>query len=1116
MPAELAGSFNWITLWPDDGKNTPVVQAIYIDNSVGNYKGFGNLRTTDQTIYTLDSASRRFYVSVLWRDGEEGTVSLVQKGQTVAQLENNGWTTFQPGMCFVAGEKIYLQAENSNSKTSTALKLNIRIPVKDQDVDFGGTVSGSSGTGCAAMELESLDVKINGDNLPITMKVEDGKVIGIIGIRVQNGKTEVAFNKAKELIDKADNGMGDNIFEQFANLFGGMTGKKNLWPKQQADMVIETEVKFLGYFEGQVTADEGGKLDFEIGMSKLAMRLEGESCYTSQHIILGFPVYWKAKLAAMLETAFQLYQETGLEEATLPGLHIETELSLEGEAAAGIVDVVGAGVKGKGAFEAASRLPIDPDDMTLKLTGNLSLFVTLVGMTGEMSLLDGEYIFYEDGIWYPNDQVRTFTIADLGTEMELQKISRDYLENDTAFVANEKPRHRAILPENGTVTTKQIMANNYPYADPQLVTLPDGGQVLVWLEDDGTGHMGTALYYSYSDGNTWTEPAAVALDGTSDFEPELKLVDDTLWLLWLDAEETIPADCTDVAAISALLDVSAAIFDSETLTFGAKNTFGRSGIMDLLPDVTKAKDQPVVVWISTEDSLLSLTECDLWMAQPTEKGWQKNALYMGLTDVDSLCADLLQGLLTISFSQSAGEAAPENKELYTLSCLYENGQFAPDGDPIRKTDNTLSDTDPAILCGLLWWVQEGRLLNTAGQSVDISGSGGNYRIIDDGSGNTAILYAVTRSDEAVDFYAILDSGSGWSAPTLAASSSGPVTGWSAQYDGKGKLTIAASELEGDMADLSVYTITPKKDLAVTSVYVDGYSLIPGKALRVFAEVENTGLTEVSSYTLTGKLDGSSAGSHKGGTLRPGEHETLCFTCTVPENGASELTVSLGSDTNTANNTQILSLAQQDLSVEGVHLSLAPNGSGEATVSVINRGLADSGTATLTLKRLVPGSDTWELLSEPVTVEGLMPQVMTAYTLPLTGSAQEGDLVYAVLEITDADHVTENNSDFAVATLPKTGTLDFDHSSILSVSDGKALIQAAAENETDQTVHGLLCIAAYDGAKMTDVEMLPLSLSSGECLLECRELTCPAAGEIRIFILDCETYAPLREMILLES
>jgi len=1122
MPAELAGSFNWVTMWPDDGGTTPVLQAIYIDNSSGSYKGFGNLRTKNQTIYEMDSTSRRFYVSVLWRDGEEGTISLVQNGKEMVQLENHAWTTFQPGMIFTAaGRKIYLQAENSTNSVTTALKLNMRTPQKNLDVDFGPSVSGTTGSGCEAMQNEKLELEINGGALPVTMKIEDNKVIGVIGISVEASKAEAAFNKAKELIDKADDGIGENIFEQFRNLYGGVTGKKDLWPERQGSMVVESNIQFLGYFEGRFQADEYGKISLDLGMSKLAMKLEGEAAHTQQTFIFGIPIYWQLKLAAMLETAFQLYQETGLEEATLPELNMKTELSLEGALAAGIADVVAGGIKAKGAFETETKLPIDPDDMTLKMTGHISAFVTLVGLSGEKELLDGTYIFYEDGVWCPDEQLRTRLLQAADENIDFSKVSRTYLENGTAFVANEEPKTRAMIPETGTVTTKQIMANNYPYAAPQLITLPDGSQILVWLEDDGTENQGTKLLFSYFDGKNWSDPAPIEEDGTSDFAPELKLVGDTLYLLWLDTERAIPADCTDVSIISSLLDVSMAVFDAEKLTFESTVTFGQSGVMDILPDVTVYQEHPVVVWSSSHDHLLSVSESGLWMGWLGEDGWQQSQLYTGLADVDSLCADTMHGAFTISFSQSEGEASdPERKELYTLRYLYENGQFVRLGQLVKRTENDISDTNPSNHGGLLYWCQGDRLINNAGQMVDLAGSGGRYQMLDDGEGTYAVIYAVVQSDDTFDYYVVMNDGSGWGEPVCAASSTGWITGWSAQFNAKGNLTIAASELDGDMASLSVYTIVPKKDLAIRSVYYDGYSLVPGQELTIFADVENIGLTEVSSYTITGKIDGTSAGSYKGGTLRPGEKETVLFTCTVPNDSVSELLVSLGSDTNPDNNTAALTLAKQDLSVEGIHLSLDDNGGGEAAVSVINRGIADSGKATLVLKRAVSdrsakGAVVWETLSAPVTIETLSPQVMTAYTLALTTPVEQGDMVYAVLEIQDADHLLENNSEFTVAVLPEAGSLVFDDSRILSMSDDKAMVQVAAENCTALAADGLIYVASYDQGKMINIKAITLSAAPGECLLEQVEMHCPTAGEVRMFVLDPETFSPVHEMHILE-
>ena len=1138
MPAFLVRAYNWIALRADDGGDSPVVQSILMNKS--------NLFLQSMDVMEMEEDIDYFYADVLWRDGEEGRITLEQGGKVIAELKNRTMTPVQAGMRLSAGEDVYIVCRNSSHAVANKLRLNIRAAAKEIDVDLGDTFSANTGTECEALSNAQIGLEILGEAIPMSVKFDGEKVEALIGVSLSKTEADAYYKKTKELVDKAKVGVldpGSNVFSRANTMFSVLNGKKNIIPERHSRFGVETDLQFLGCYEGRMVTDEDGTRHLETTYSKMLVKLEGEVSYTQQFFFWGAPLYWSLGIQAALEAALKL-NEVRPDTFDVPPIVVNSRLGVFAEGGVGIPDMVKVGVRGDADFLAYTYFPVDMNKSTLMLNGDIYVVVSLFGLEGhflkdnEEQVLEDAFVFFQDGVWFPAEgELRPLSLADAGGSeadpMQLHWISRAYLEQGVRFTANEDRVSLLDLTSAvGTVSAKTLVENNYPDSRPQIITLDNGYQVLVWAEDDGTGENGTALQYSVYNKRTWSQPAAVDADGTSDYTCRLKLLDGTLYLVWVDAGEAPSGDEIDLEVISAGMEIAVARFDPETLTFEPAQQLGVSSQMDLLPDLTLYQGQPVCAWISSEQSILSLTESSLYMAIWDGENWDTRQVADGLRDVDSLCLTTRHGAAAAFFTQCSGDQlSAQNKELYRADCFLQDGELTLNGKVVRMTENEVCDTDPEAYRGLVYWYQDGALVHQGGDRLDLGGSA-DYQILDDGDETRAVIYSRTQNGGTTNFYAILDHGTGWGESALIASSTGWVDDWSATFDSSGNFVIVLSErtleenYELGSASISAYTVKPFMDMSLSELFYDWHTLMEGETLTAYVTVTNNGLKSDSSFELRGYFDGSStyAGRVSGLSLNPGESCTVAVNCTVPEGGASSLTVKLSgisSDQNQTDNELTCQLAQQDLSVEQVTAQQTPDGRVDVTVAVVNRGLTTSGGGTLTLRRVKEETrlniqPEWEDLSESVNLEEMAPGAMDLYSFCLTDGVEPGDIVYAVLDGLTEENMAANNRDFNIVAAWGKGELSVENTVLLSVEASEDSVLLAVDNYTDEPVEGMVVAACYDGGAMKDLKMVPMTLKAGESLAERIDLACPQDGQIRVYALDKDCIPLCKSVILAEE
>ena len=175
----------------------------------------------------------------------------------------------------------------------------------------------------------------------------------------------------------------------------------------------------------------------------------------------------------------------------------------------------------------------------------------------------------------------------------LQVDSQEYLQNQTAW--NSAP----MLARAQQDFSEQVLKNGvYKNPDVQFAAL-DGNRVLAVFLDAVPGRSAVnnaALYYSIYDGGVWSQPVIIQDDGTLDASPTLTdLGDRGVMVAWSNADAVMD-DSADVIDVLSSQNISTALFDKTSLSFGEVKQATMTTEEDHCADV-----EPSITYYRTDD-----------------------------------------------------------------------------------------------------------------------------------------------------------------------------------------------------------------------------------------------------------------------------------------------------------------------------------------------------------------------------------------------------------------------------------------------------------------------------------------------------------------------------------
>ena len=938
---------------------------------------------------------------------------------------------------FDLSKDLYIAAtDQKNHTTVKKLKLEsgsaATVALDGAKVDFGDSLKFTLPDSIPVIGGDSLKLGLY-NKVPVKVVVDKGKVYVAIGYQVDADEDGVKSfaNSAKKLRDnmakaKTTAQKCKTMQDAQKELGGKAATVSGSWG-------FDAGFTVMGFAEGW--CDDDAKIHLTDGGITLGANLGVDYSYPFAigpvpcYAEVGFTADFQAQLNLLMNADAKKFMPSG----TLKG-----DIALDIGAGAGVKKMFtfGGGAEGKLSptmnFDAANQMT--SADAKFSLAGYLK--VTALDFTYKHPFdpwvdkliwqypdpADSADLMSADG--QPNfiDQIynaANYTAPDLS-----------YLEKGSEFFGAKKPGlfKRLFAPAEFLSETENpvFLSNAYEQAQPELVTWDDGTMLAVWKGYDSkySGLNALALYYSYYDGSKWSTPAILEQDGTLDGAFTLQKINGSAYVLWQDAGESVSDDIT-LDELSQKMGLNAAPFNAAQQTFSVQTVAAASGAVSMMPTLCGDAEHLTAVWATnTEGDVFGQNSANAICASTYSNGsWSAaETSCSGLNSIDSLAAAYDEsGTLQIAYSV---DVDGDPKTIDDME-VYRNGT--------ALTDNGSVDSGVVYRNGTLYWFSNGALM-AEGKTVVSADHGlmtDRYRIVDE-NGVKAVLFTQNSGLYASLYGIFYDSDSGeWGQPVALTDGSDFVTSFSAGVAKDGKLKIMANrqQVTGTSSDenpygessLQLLEIAPGCQLKITDTYYDGGNYLAGEDLPVTLTVTNAGQAAANGVKVQ-FYDGSKLLYEQtfDGALQAGAITTMTATPAFDKAEQDKaLTVKVipadAENDSAQGGSTMITLHQNDLTVEYISWGLNENGKVMVYADVVNRGYSTSKGVTVSLRKGAVDGD----VVDSVALDTLGTLGLQHVSFETDGT--DGDLFYITLDGKAADDNGANDADFVVIRKEKANT-----------------------------------------------------------------------------------------------
>ena len=587
-------------------------------------------------------------------------------------------------------------------------------------------------------------------------------------------------------------------------------------------------------------------------------------------------------------------------------------------------------------------------------------------------------------------------------------IARDYLKAPGAGTFRKIPAYTlktfALTTEPYTVAVTPIATSTYPLSSAALSSAGDNVNLL-WITDNSSRSSvnKSMLVHASFDGAAWSTPVPVADDGTADSHPvALTFSDGGMVAAWEDEKSPL-ADTATLDDAVAGLEISAAVYNPTTKTWGS---FGRRSANDSLDRTPKlagvARNNVLLTWLGNEanDLLGSSTKPNkLWYSFYDGAAWSAPlvaAVIPNAVKRYSVVYDGTDANVVLAAHGSDDLTTLDNLELYRLT--FSGGTW---GAPTRLTTDTVIDDNPQLALDtsgavVLNWVRGNELSSVVNfdfnartvirAETSYSSNLADFRQAAATDGKVALIYAQPSEGSSSDLFGVFYDPlfRTWGKPKQLTAD--PET---EQYPGiafQGTETLIAVynrklllNADGTLpttttaTDLYLLKHTLGVDLALdgASMTVAPFNPAPGDAATITITARNMGDKPVSAPVVAFYNGDPAAGGSKigaaviTGVFNAGDSRDVTLAWTIPPT-TSPLTVyavidpdALLDPVNRVNNSASLTFVKPDLTVATVSWEKPADDIAVVVARIANVGSLPTPATTVTFRN---GSATGAVLS----------------------------------------------------------------------------------------------------------------------------------------------------------
>jgi len=790
-------------------------------------------------------------------------------------------------------------------------------------------------------DIPYLDMKFNFDipNFPCEISINGNKVKVIFGVDVAewgyenkyyDGKKgewttkekQNAFNSLSNIIKDTKKQMDKNKSDKKTLAAEYKELKKQLGKSQKvstAKFGFDAKMSFVGYAEG--TIDQNGLFLSDGGFIFSA---EAAAGFSGQFTIWVVPFNWEAGIKGSIEAQLALAQRELREQALTPTGIISGSVALSAGVGPGMKKLH-ANLVGEGAIKPAYELSEIKNAFTLDAELGLSIEVVAWKFSKSFELAKKEFHLY------PRAKTASLMSAeDFYNTSGYELIGRDYLANPSVFVANDRDASlMSVTPQ--TKTENIIKTNVYQINQPTMTEIQNGNKLLVWVDED-TGRSvinGTSLAYTYYDGTSWSDEQFVENDGTADFNPQLKNVNGTIYLVWENVKSALSGDA-DITDMAKATEIKYAVYNDETNKFTNITALTDNGYIDSDPQISFTTEGAVITWVqNTSDNIFTADNChSISYALINSSGViETKVAKANISAVDSHSAYIDNGVQIVYIADTDGNInTTDDNVLHTTSGTcnlegipsgvseYFGRYYCYNNGVLSVSDDGYSFTDTPL------YIPNDR-----------------FTVLDNGN-----MICYEQSEGATkDIYAyIYDEAQGkWSSSVRLTKLGANLRDISGFVDSYGDVHLAFNKanITGDLNenidtlfgqyDLSTLKVSPSYNITLDDVYINAETIVENSPVEIEIDVTNNGEKTVDEVNVVLYDDGGNIlqSSNIANMILPGETATLSISYVIPKEfnafgGYVEVGLLSKTDYDNSDNRQEIVFDYVDLSIDSAGYS----------------------------------------------------------------------------------------------------------------------------------------------------------------------------------------------------
>ncbi len=952
-----------------------------------------NAMTVGGTVYETSGSAQnvKLQMNAVWNGKTPSSYVLYQK-DGASYTSTDGNFQLDMGEAFAGGQPVYAKLVASDGTTvEEETRLEIRKGIETAApgdgldlIDTGST--GTLGEDVAFLSGESVGIKLKGVKMEVS--VEAGKIKVMVGKKLSEGEkfSNRKWEEWKKLCEEQPSQWRSAVDSLDTNWTESVKGK--------------TEV--CGYLEGSIN-QEGDT----VIAGKLKLKTSLSAGLQAQYVIGVVPVYAKVSIGADggAEGALAYNWTQKKLDGQKSGITLSIEPFLAAEAGVGVMAVATVGLEGKGSLPVSTKLG-SREGLKVSLKGTLSLKAKLLMFEYSLKLAERERTLL------PREETAALSALSMD-EFELSDDS--YTERESLWLGEDGGLQAFSLEMSEKGCVERVLKTNInPDADTQLIDA-GGTKMILWTEGDSARAAvnNSKLVYSLYDPqkDAWSEPLAVADDGTADYAPAVATDGTHIYAAWQNINKKFD-DQAGLADVAAASEIVLSVWTAGQ-GFSEPKVVSESGAAAVLPKVALDGDgSPYVVYLqNTDNNLLLNTGVNRIQCVAADGGAVRRQTLVedaGLvTALDTAYADGCEVSYTVDTDGDLSTL--DDREIVSTGtaastqngCMDSNAQYVENGG--RR---------------LRFWYQDGRIVMSDGSGAeravceDETGAlTDDFHVVSGQAGQLAVVW--TAVDEAGNRQiegCLYDSEEDrWSRSIRISDTDAGVFRPRGIFTQDGKLEFLYRKTGAERTDLCLLTAAPSVDLALVHAYCDETALEPGQTAKVRVQVRNQGTKSADGYTVA--VAGTKTMISE--TLAPGEEAVVEADYPVPEELTCqeiEVTAETDGDVDESNNRFDLAVGHTDLVMN--LLSDCYEFGHLAEVRVANESCVDT-EAVLEIHKGRRGGELVKRMDLGVLRRGEVTTVTYLWNELTENYSQETSALFFDVIAEKPEKYTDNNYDFMV-------------------------------------------------------------------------------------------------------